>query len=61
MTESTDAEPTAAGPTGHSAIDQALTSLDALAETPVTEHAAVFDEIHQVLRTALADAGRAEP
>ncbi|WP_229053797.1 hypothetical protein [Aeromicrobium sp. Leaf350] len=47
-------------PTGHAAIDEALSALSLLADQPVTEHVVVFDAIHQVVRTSLAEAGRAE-
>lgn len=47
-------------PTGHPAIDEALATLVELPERPVAEHVAVFDAVHHVVRTTLADAGRAD-
>ncbi|MFT4188994.1 MAG: hypothetical protein QM621_10490 [Aeromicrobium sp.] len=46
--------------TGHEGIDEALSGLEDLADRPVTEHLAVYDAIHHVVRATLADAGRAE-
>lgn len=62
MTEPTpevhpDAYP-AVEPTGHADIDAALAQLQELPERPVDEHVAVYDTVHGVLRTVLAEAGR---
>lgn len=62
MTEPTpevhaDAYP-AVEPTGHTHIDAALAQLQELPERPVDEHVAVYDAVHGVLRTVLAEAGR---
>ena len=47
--------------TGNGAVDDVLDSLDALADTPVAEHVAVFEAAHDRLRGALADAGDTAP
>lgn len=39
---------------GTSQVDGVLDSLDALAQLPIAEHAAVFETAHQRLREALA-------
>jgi hypothetical protein len=36
------------------AVDTALARLEDLAEQPVTEHVAVYDEVHRLLQDALA-------
>ena len=36
------------------AVDTALARLEELAERPVTEHVAVYDEVHRLLQDALA-------
>ena len=36
------------------AVETALTRLEELAERPVTEHVAVYDEVHRLLQDALA-------
>ncbi|HET6654155.1 MAG TPA: hypothetical protein VFH10_16075 [Nocardioides sp.] len=46
--------------TGNEAVDRVLDSLDALADTPIAEHVAVFEAAHDQLRGALADAGNTE-
>jgi hypothetical protein len=43
-------------PTGHPAVDEVLRSLDRLESLPVDEHAAVYEQAHDTLRRALADA-----
>jgi hypothetical protein len=48
-------------PTGNDAVDRVLDSLDALADSPVAEHVAVFEAAHDQLRGALADAGNSQP
>ena len=45
--------------TGNDAVDRVLDSLDALADTPVVAHVAVFEAAHDQLRGALANAGEA--
>jgi hypothetical protein len=53
----TDAEAEAPEParpeTGEPRVDAALTLLDRLADLPVTEHAAVFEQVHAELTTVL--------
>lgn len=59
QTQGTEAEPTAstassrAATTGHGAVDAVLASLQGLAEMPVEEHVAVFEQAHEQLRGAL--------
>ncbi len=36
------------------AVETALARLEELAEQPVTEHVAVYDEVHRLLQDALA-------
>ena len=36
------------------AVDTALARLEELAERPVAEHVAVYDEVHRLLQDALA-------
>lgn len=43
--------------TGHPAVDEVLRSLQDLADKPVDEHVAVFENAHEQLRRALNDAG----
>jgi hypothetical protein len=43
----------AVDPTGNAAVDAVLESLVGLAERPVSEHAAVFEQAHEQLRAAL--------
>lgn len=45
------AHPPAAALTG---VDAALGRLDGVAQLPVEEHVAVFDEVHRLLQDALA-------
>ena len=47
--------PSASGeePTGVPAVDGVLSSLDGLADRPVAEHVAVFEQAHERLRRAL--------
>lgn len=40
--------------TGHPAVDEVLGSLEGLAERPVAEHVAVFEQAHEQLRRALS-------
>ncbi|NTW39656.1 MAG: hypothetical protein HGA44_07160 [Cellulomonadaceae bacterium] len=41
--------------TGDQAVDQALSTLDALTGAPVREHVAVFDALHGALADRLAE------
>lgn len=43
--------------TGHPAVDEVLRSLNALDDTPVDEHVAVFEQAHEELRRTLSGAG----
>ncbi|MGH3360490.1 MAG: hypothetical protein ACRDO7_16935 [Nocardioidaceae bacterium] len=43
--------------TGHRRIDAAIDRLHALDELPVDEHAAVYHDVHEELRSSLTDAG----
>jgi hypothetical protein len=54
-------EPETAAPTGHPAVDEVLRSLERLDHLPVEEHAAVYEQAHETLRRALADAQDAAP
>jgi hypothetical protein len=49
--------------TGEPRVDAALARLDELEELPVTEHRAVFEDVHQRLRDVLGelDAGQSPP
>ena len=47
----------AAGSTGHPEVDAVLASLADLDGRPVAEHVSVFEDAHDRLRGALADAG----
>ncbi len=56
----TAARPAAPSPppppqTGDARVDEALARLDGLAETPVAEHPAVFEYVHDRLAEALGD------
>lgn len=44
-------------PTSNPTVDEVLVTLDDLAEAPVSEHVAIFEDAHEKLRAALADAG----
>ena len=46
-------------PTGHPEVDAVLASLEALHETPVAEHAAVFEAAHDRLRAVLSEGAEA--
>lgn len=46
-------------PTGDPRVDDALTTLEILPDTPVDEHPEVFEAVHQRLHEALSDV--AEP
>lgn len=51
--ESADQPVEAVEPTGNSAVDAVLESLAGLAQRPVPEHVAVFEQAHEQLRSAL--------
>jgi hypothetical protein len=42
--------------TAHPAVDEVLRSLERLADVPVDEHVAAFEQAHDQLRRALAEA-----
>jgi hypothetical protein len=48
-------EPSGAG-TSHPAVDEVLRSLERLEDVPVEEHVAAFEQAHDELRRALAEA-----
>ncbi|KQZ66283.1 hypothetical protein ASD66_22320 [Nocardioides sp. Root151] len=48
-----DHAPAATTHTGNHAVDRVLDSLDTLADKPVDEHVAVFEQAHEQLRGAL--------
>ena len=37
------------------AVDEALSRLQQLSERPVTEHVAIYEDVHRLLQDALAD------
>jgi len=45
--------------TGHVQVDEVLQSMADLADRPLDEHVAVFEQAHQTLRSALSDAASA--
>jgi len=47
--------------TGHPAVDAVLESLSRLEELPVGEHPPIFEEAHDALRSALAEARDGRP
>lgn len=47
--------------TGEPRVDAALARLDELAGRPVTEHRAVFEDVHRRLREVLGDLDTREP
>ena len=47
--------------TGESRVDEALAKLDELAGLPVTEHPAVFEQVHRRLREVLGELDPGEP
>jgi hypothetical protein len=49
------------GPSPEQAVDAALTALDGLADRPLTEHVAVFEQVHAALGRALADGADGAP
>jgi len=48
------------GPTPEEAIDAAVAALDGLADRPLAEHVAVFEQVHAALGAALADGAVAD-
>jgi hypothetical protein len=48
-------------PTGEPRVDAALDALSGLDPDDVHSHAAVFDDVHQQLRSALTDLDTATP
>ena len=49
------------GPSSEEAVAAALTALDGLADRPLTEHVAVFEQVHAALGRALADGADGAP
>jgi len=47
--------------TGENRVDEALAKLDELAGLPVTEHPAVFEQVHGRLREVLGELDSGEP
>ena len=47
-------------PAPEEAVDAALTALDGLADRPLAEHVAVFEQVHDALGRALADGSLAD-
>jgi hypothetical protein len=47
--------------TGESKVDEALARLDELAELPVAEHPAVFEQVHRRLREVLGELDAGPP
>lgn len=47
--------------TGENRVDEALAKLDELAGLPVTEHPAVFEQVHERLREVLGELDSGEP
>jgi hypothetical protein len=43
------------GPTPEEAVDAALAALDGIADRPLAEHVAVFEQVHAALGSALSD------
>jgi hypothetical protein len=43
------------GPAPEEAVDAALAALDGIADRPLAEHVAVFEQVHDALGRALAD------
>jgi len=50
-----------AEPTGDEEVDAVIASLSALEDRPVADHVTVFEQAHESLRRALADAGERVP
>lgn len=48
------------GPAPEEALDTALAALDGLADRPLAEHVAVFEQVHDALGSALSDGGLAD-
>jgi hypothetical protein len=49
--------PAATEATGHPVVDEVLSTLEGLEDTPVAEHVQVFEAAHDRLRSTLANAG----
>ena len=49
------------GPSPEEAVAVALTALNGLADRPLTEHVAVFEQVHAALGRALADGADGAP
>jgi hypothetical protein len=49
------------GPSPEEAVAAALTALHGLADRPLTEHVAVFEQVHAALGRALADGADGAP
>ena len=58
---SADASTDASDATGHPAVDAVLASLERLDDLPVGEHPPIFEEAHEALRSALAQARDGSP
>jgi hypothetical protein len=43
------------GPTPEEVVDAALAELDGLADRPLAEHVAIFEQVHAALGSALSD------
>ncbi|UPK73196.1 hypothetical protein MU582_12145 [Nocardioidaceae bacterium SCSIO 66511] len=54
MTAPSDEDPTR---TGNARVDAAVERLSELETTPVESHAAIYEDVHEQLRSSLADAG----
>jgi hypothetical protein len=48
------------GPTPEEAVEAALGALDGLADRPLAEHVAVFEQVHAALGAALSDGALAD-
>ena len=48
------------GPPPEAAVDAAVAALDGLADRPLAEHVAVFEQVHAALGHALADGAVAD-
>jgi hypothetical protein len=48
------------GPTPEEAVDTALAALDGIADRPLAEHVAVFEQVHAALGSALSEGALAD-
>jgi hypothetical protein len=48
------------GPTPEEAVDAALAALDGIADCPLAEHVAVFEQVHVALGSALSNEALAD-